>query len=102
MTTKPVTIEDDYTIQDAIDKMMDKGIRRLLVTRVGKPIGFVTAADLLAALNSMNSEEEEEVEEETEVYGICEVCGQYGPLYKVYIEGGEKWVCESCKDELNL
>ncbi len=102
MTTKPVTIEDDYTIRDAIDKMMDKGIRRLLVTRVGKPIGFVTAADLLAALNSMNSEEEEEVEEETEVYGICEVCGQYGPLYKVYIEGGEKWVCESCKDSLNL
>ncbi|MBP1910794.1 CBS domain-containing protein [Thermococcus stetteri] len=102
MTKKPVTIEDDYTIQDAIDKMMDKGIRRLLVTRVGKPIGFVTAADLLAALNSMNSEEEEETEEETEVYGICEICGQYGPLYKVYIEGQEKWVCESCKDELNL
>jgi CBS domain-containing protein len=102
MTKKPVTIEDDYTIQDAIDKMMDKGIRRLLVTRVGKPIGFVTAADLLAALNNMNSEEEEEVEEETEVYGICEICGQYGPLYKVYIGGQEKWVCESCKDSLNL
>lgn len=102
MTKKPVTIEDDYTIQDAIDRMMDKGIRRLLVTRLGKPIGFVTAADLLAALNSMNSEEEEEVGEETEVYGICEICGQYGPLYKVYIEGGEKWICESCKDSLNL
>lgn len=102
MTKNPVTIEDDYTIQDAIDKMMDKGIRRLLVTRVGKPIGFVTAADLLTALNSMNNEEEEELEKETEVYGICEVCGQYGPLYRVHIEGGEKWVCESCKDELNL
>ena len=102
MTKNPITIEDDYTIQDAIDRMMDKGIRRLLVTRVGKPIGFVTAADLLSALNSMNSEEEEETDEETEVYGICELCGQYGPLYKVYIEGEEKWVCESCKDSLNL
>ncbi|NJF24884.1 cyclic nucleotide-binding/CBS domain-containing protein [Thermococcus sp. Bubb.Bath] len=102
MTENPITIEDDYTIQDAIDRMMDKGIRRLLVTRLGKPIGFVTAADLLSALNNMNSEEEEETEEETEVYGICEICGQYGPLYKVYIEGQEKWVCESCKDSLNL
>jgi len=103
MTENPITIEDDYDITDAIDKMMDKGIRRLLVTRLGKPIGFVTAADLLAALNTCNAENEEELrEEETEVYGICELCGQYGPLYKVYIEGGEKWVCESCKDSLNL
>ena len=102
MTQNPVTIEDDYDIGDAIDKMMDKGIRRLLVTRLGKPIGFVTAADLLAALNAYNNESEEEASEETEVYGICELCGQYGPLYKVYIEGGEKWICESCKDSLNL
>ncbi|WP_457741367.1 CBS domain-containing protein [Thermococcus sp.] len=102
MTENPITIEDDYDISDAIDKMMDKGIRRLLVTRLGKPIGFVTAADLLAALNAYSSESEEELTEETEVYGICELCGQYGPLYKVYIEGGEKWVCESCKDSLNL
>lgn len=102
MTKNPITIEDDYDISDAIDKMMEKGIRRLLVTRLGKPLGFVTAADLLAALNSMNNEEEQEAVEETDVYGICEICGQYGPLYKVYIEGQEKWVCEACKDELNL
>ncbi|GAB6135029.1 CBS domain-containing protein [Thermococcus sp. 9N3] len=102
MTRNPITIEDDYDISDAIDKMMEKGIRRLLVTRLGKPLGFVTAADLLAALNSMNNEEEEETVEETEVYGICELCGQYGPLYKVYIEGQERWICESCKDSLNL
>ncbi|WP_297548061.1 CBS domain-containing protein [Thermococcus sp.] len=102
MTKNPITIEDDYDISDAIDKMMEKGIRRLLVTRLGKPLGFVTAADLLAALNAMNSEEEEEEVEETEVYGICELCGQYGPLYKVYIEGQERWICESCKDSLNL
>ena len=101
MTKNPVTIEDDYTISDAIDKMMDKGVRRLLVTRLGKPIGFVTAADLLTAMNTYNNEEEE-TEEEAEVYGICEICGQYGPLYRVYIEGGEKWVCEACKDSLNL
>ncbi len=102
MTRNPVTIEDDYDISDAIDKMMEKGIRRLLVTRLGRPIGFVTAADLLAALNNMNSEEEEETAEEADVYGICELCGQYGPLYKVYVEGRELWVCESCKDSLNL
>ncbi len=97
MTKNPITIEDDYDVQDAIDKMMDKGIRRLLVTRLGKPIGFVTAADLLTALNTYNTEETEE-EPETEVYGICELCGQYGALYKVIHEGNEIWVCESCKD----
>lgn len=70
--------------------------------RVGKLIGFVIVVDFLVVFNSMNSEEEEEVEEEIEVYGICEVCGQYGLFYKVYIEGGEKWVCESCKDEFNF
>jgi predicted transcriptional regulator len=103
MTKNPITIEDDYDIGDAIDRMMEKGIRRLLVTRLGKPIGFVTAADLLAALNSMKEEEESpNEEEETEVYGIGELCGQYGPLYKVYVEGRELWVCESCKDSLNL
>ena len=103
MTKDPITIEDDYDVQDAIDKMMDKGIRRLLVTRLGRPIGFVTAADLLSALTAQNQEEqEEEYTEETQVYGICELCGQYGPLYKVYIGGEEKWVCESCKDSLNL
>ncbi|ASJ11096.1 inosine-5-monophosphate dehydrogenase [Thermococcus sp. P6] len=104
MTGDPVTIEDDYDVQDAIERMTEKGIRRLLVTRLGKPIGFVTAADLLTALNTYGNEEEEETGEmeETEVYGICELCGQYGPLYRVYIEGGEKWVCESCKDSLNL
>ena len=102
MTENPVTIEDDYEVQDAIDRMMDRGIRRLLVTRLGKPIGFVTAADLLVALNTYNNENEEEIPEGTEVYGVCELCGQYGPLYKVNIEGGEKWICESCKDSLNL
>lgn len=101
MTKNPITIEDDYTINDAIDRMMEKGIRRLLVTRLGKPLGFVTAADLLSALNMYNHEEEE-LEEETEVYGICEICGQYGPLYKVYIGGEEKWICEACKDNLSL
>ncbi|MBO8174473.1 MAG: CBS domain-containing protein [Thermococcus sp.] len=102
MTKNPVRIEYDYDIQDAIELMMDKGVRRILITKLGRPIGFVTAADLLAALAAYNSEEKEaeEMETETEVYGICEVCGQYGPLYKVYIGGQEKWVCENCKDSM--
>ena len=43
MSKNPVKIEYDYEIQDAIDLMMDKGIRRLLVTRLGRPVGFITA-----------------------------------------------------------
>lgn len=101
MTKTPITIEYDYDIQDAIELMMEKGVRRLLVTRLGMPMGFVTAADLLAALNAYNQEEEEEsIEEAGEVYGICEVCGQYAQLHRVIREGYERWVCESCKDML--
>ncbi|AFK21791.1 cyclic nucleotide-binding/CBS domain-containing protein [Pyrococcus sp. ST04] len=98
MTKDPIKIEYDYDVQDAIEVMTEKGVRRILVTKFGKPIGFVTAADLLAALASQNHEEEEKAEEEPEVYGICELCGQYGPLYKVQYEGREIWVCENCKD----
>ncbi|BAA29339.1 CBS domain-containing protein [Pyrococcus horikoshii] len=98
MTKNPVKIEYDYDVQDAIELMTEKGVRRILVTKFGKPIGFVTATDLLAALASQNNEEEEKEEEEPQVYGICELCGQYGPLYKVYYEGHEIWVCENCKD----
>jgi len=98
MTRNPVTIEEDYDISDAIDKMMEKGVRRLLVTRLGKPLGFVTAADLLAALNSINPDEEPEGD--MEFYGICELCGQYGPLYRVNVGGQERWVCESCRDTI--
>ncbi|ASJ15794.1 inosine-5-monophosphate dehydrogenase [Thermococcus chitonophagus] len=99
MSKNPVKIEYDYDVQDAIELMTEKGVRRILVTKFGKPIGFVTATDLLAALASQNHEEEEEKsEEEPEVYGMCELCGQYGPLYKVHYEGREIWVCENCKD----
>ncbi|KPU63369.1 CBS domain-containing protein [Thermococcus argininiproducens] len=100
MTKTPITIEYDYDIQDAIELMMEKSVRRLLVTKLGMPMGFVTAADLLAALNAYNQEEEESEEEAGEVYGICEVCGQYAQLHRVVREGYERWVCESCKDML--
>jgi len=100
MTKTPITIEYDYDIQDAIELMMEKGVRRLLVTKLGMPMGFVTAADLLAAVNAYNHEEEEAEKEEGEVYGICEVCGQYAQLHRVVHEGYERWVCESCKDML--
>lgn len=59
MTKNPVKIEYDYDVQDAIELMTEKGVRRILVTKFGKPIGFVTATDLLAALASQNNEEEE-------------------------------------------
>lgn len=102
MTLNPYTIEYDEDISDAAELMIEKGIRRIIVTKLGKPIGFLLAVDVLSALNSHEEEkEEEEVENvEPEFYGYCEVCGQYEPLEKVIHEGRELWVCESCKDML--
>ncbi|MCD6558571.1 CBS domain-containing protein [Palaeococcus sp. (in: euryarchaeotes)] len=101
MTPKPFTIEYDEDIEDATQLMVEKGIRRVVVTKLGRPIGFLMAVDLLAAISSLNSEEEfEEESEEPEFYGYCEVCGQYKPLERIIHEGREMWVCESCKDML--
>ncbi|AIF69675.1 hypothetical protein PAP_06390 [Palaeococcus pacificus DY20341] len=99
MTPKPITIEYDEDIEDATQLMIDKGIRRVVVTKLGRPIGFLMAVDLLAALSTLSSEEETEEESiEPEFYGYCEVCGQYKSLERVIHEGREMWVCESCKD----
>ncbi|WP_048152236.1 CBS domain-containing protein [Palaeococcus ferrophilus] len=100
MTPKPYTIEYDEDISDAAELMIEKGIRRVIVTKLGKPIGFLLAVDVLSAINSHEEEEEEVENVEPEFYGYCEVCGQYKPLEKVIHEGRELWVCESCKDML--
>lgn len=100
MTPNPYTIEYDEDITDAAELMVERGIRRVIVTKLGKPIGFLLAVDVLSAINSQEEEEEGVENIEPEFYGYCEICGQYKPLEKVIHEGRELWVCESCKDML--
>jgi CBS domain-containing protein len=47
MSSPLVSIEEDTPTRKAIEIMEEKGFRRLLVTRKGKPIGMITLQQLL-------------------------------------------------------
>ncbi|MEM5853610.1 MAG: CBS domain-containing protein [Candidatus Aenigmatarchaeota archaeon] len=47
MNKKVFTIDYEKTIQDAVDLMMEKRIKRLPVTKEGKLVGIITASDII-------------------------------------------------------
>ncbi len=53
MSSPLVSIDENYSVRQALEMMRDKGFRRLLVTSKGKPIGVVTQQDL--AVNALGS-----------------------------------------------
>jgi CBS domain-containing protein len=53
MTRDPVTINEDATLEDIVQIMEQKGIKRLPVLRNGDLIGIVTRANLLQAVANL-------------------------------------------------
>jgi CBS domain-containing protein len=47
MTSPPVTIDYDKPLREAIDLMVRKGLRRMLVTQGGKIVGIFTMRDIV-------------------------------------------------------
>ncbi|MEM5829340.1 MAG: CBS domain-containing protein [Candidatus Aenigmatarchaeota archaeon] len=47
MNKKVFTIDYEKTIEDAVDLMMEKKIKRLPVTKDGKLVGIITASDII-------------------------------------------------------
>lgn len=47
MSRNVTTIEDDKTVEDAVNLMMEKNIKRLPVTKDGKLVGIITASDII-------------------------------------------------------
>jgi CBS domain-containing protein/DNA-directed RNA polymerase subunit RPC12/RpoP len=47
MTSPPVTIDYDKSLREAIDLMVRKGLRRMLVTQGGKIVGIFTMRDIV-------------------------------------------------------
>ncbi len=41
-----ITVDPDDDVEDAIDRMQEKAIRRVVVVEEGKPVGIVTLGDL--------------------------------------------------------
>jgi len=108
MSSPPVTIEEDATIQEAVRMMGEHKIRRLPVVKNGKLVGMITERDILQASPFLMDiiEEWAEVARERLSYrkgeqkyyrGKCEECGM---LSNRLIEVNGRLLCESCAEAL--
>lgn len=110
-TKKIITIKPEATLDEALEKMNKKKIRRLPVISNKKMVGYVTLRDMLKIRPSLyeSLHEFENIREEAEkiqrskasmeedfTEAPCEGCGNFDILEK--IEG--RMVCESCRDIL--
>jgi len=108
-TKKVITIKPESTLQEAIEKMTNKKIRRLPVVANKKIIGYITLKDILkfkpSLFESLNEfhlikEEAEKIERSKTamkgnfIKGSCEECGNFDVLEE--IDG--RLICESCRD----
>jgi CBS domain-containing protein len=50
MTTEPVTVTPDTALEDAVDTMLRRHVKRLPVVENGKIVGIVSRSDLMRAL----------------------------------------------------
>jgi predicted transcriptional regulator len=51
MSTPVVTVDRGADLQEAVDRMGEEGIKRLVVTGAGEPVGMLTTTDLVAELS---------------------------------------------------
>lgn len=56
MTKKLISMESSKTVQEAVDLLEKRGIKRLPVIEFGKLIGIVTMTDLLKCLRKIENE----------------------------------------------
>jgi CBS domain-containing protein len=56
MTTAPVTVSEDTTLEEIVRLMEKRGVKRLPVVRDGKVVGIVSRANLLQAVASLARE----------------------------------------------
>jgi CBS domain containing-hemolysin-like protein len=105
---KIITIKPTATVEEAIKKMKKSKFHRLPVTENGELLGIITISDVLSFYPQASSElsELDFIREESKKIkrvqqasgreivkdGICEECGERGPLYR---ENG-MLVCASC------
>ena len=108
---KIYTLKSSFSLDEAIKRIKKLKIDRFPVVDKKELVGIVTARDILNFNPSLYPELEEfsKIREEEDklkriklskdkpvTEGICEECGNYGPLFRV---NGEL-VCESCKNSM--
>ncbi len=109
---KIIAIKPDATLEEAVEKIRKYKFHRLPVVKNGEVIGLITLRDILNFYPELNVHfrEVEKIKEETEKIkrledarervvfrdGICEECGERGPLYRI----NGVLVCASCMVEV--
>lgn len=105
MSSPLVIISPAETMLDATRKMKKNNIKRLPVVSNGKLVGVITLSDIAKTSPEMTDLLEYRLKmrqapaEITEKFtsGICDSCG----VYFEHLENANgKWLCETCKDEL--
>jgi CBS domain-containing protein len=108
-TKKVAVTKPSADINQALRKMRAVNFRRLPVLSKGELIGVVTLKDILKIDPSLYSEigelsqiKEEEIKlakikAEWPSEGICDYCGAFSELLKVY----DKLLCPDCREELH-
>ena len=97
MSTSLISIKSNSDIYDAMQKMRETKVRRLLVFNKDAFLGLITYKDILKiqpSLFDLMAERFNIREEETKpLYGKCNNCSSETYLYRV----GNKILCEACK-----
>jgi len=105
---KTVSIQPDSSVEDAVKKIKKFKFHRLPVVKNGEILGLITLRDILNFYPELNTQfkEMDSIREETEKMkrlenareravvrdGICEECGERGPLYRI----NGNLMCSSC------
>jgi len=105
MSSPLVTINPDSTCADAARKMRKNNIKRLPVIQNGKLVGIISLDDIATTIPEFMQYLEERLESEKEpveikeesTAGICDSCGDYSEDLRNL---DDKWLCESCRDEM--
>jgi len=103
-TTKP-----NSTINEALSKMKKTKFDKLPVVKNGELVGLITARDIFNFQPNLYPELEEFVQIREEASklkrlkkskdykeGVCEVCGNFGRLYRVHGD----LICEGCRNSI--
>jgi CBS domain-containing protein len=106
MSSPLVTISPEEDVMKAATIMKKNKIKRLVVVKGDEILGVIELSDVARASPEMMDLLEfkikmrdnipEIVEEKTS--GICDSCGNYSTHLKKLVDG--RWVCESCRDEI--
>jgi signal-transduction protein with cAMP-binding, CBS, and nucleotidyltransferase domain len=104
--TKPLgTIESSSNVTDAVRKMREMKVRRLVVVQGGKVKGIITSndiVDMMPALIDVVAEKSQiapvqKIKESTQLSGYCDRCGSWADELK---SRDGQFLCDDCASDM--